>query len=197
MDALPEMGYRASPEPTSDSIWSSIQQLILNPRPVSLAYAFSIGLLVSFMAWNIASSPTVQIVPALVGTIASNGSPVVYEQAIWDNRDLGQIYATVRNGQIRVEVRWTDDSPASFRLAYNSDELYAIGVESVMGESSLETLSRSGSELLYDVAGASIDITSLVAVPGTAPDQVSVVDVWISTEGVPSIQHRIVVNGMN
>jgi hypothetical protein len=197
MSALPEMGYSTPPVRSRDSWWSPIQQLIMNPRPVSLAYAFSIGLLVSFMAWSVVMPPDGAVDSALVGTMARSGSPIVYERPISGDLDVGQIYATVRNAKIQVEIRWTDDSPASLRIAYNPDELFATGVESVMGESSLATVTRTDSHILYDVAGASIDITSLVAVRGAASDLVSVIDVWISADGMTPVQHRISVTDVN
>jgi hypothetical protein len=196
MESLPEMGYGTVREASRDqshmSVWASIQQLVMNPRPVSLAYAFSIGILVSFLAWNVVMMPsTGPVDPALVGTMASSGPPVVYEQPISGDLDVGRISARVRNGQVRVEVKWTGEMPASFRVAYNPVELFATGVERVMGQSSLATMGSSDAELTYVVAGASLDIVTLIPVSGATVDLVSVVDVWVSAEGMIPVQHRI------
>jgi len=173
--------------------------LVMNPRPVSLAYAFSIGILVSFFAWSVIVTPPIDSAAdsALVGTMGAAGSPIVYNQAISGDSDVGNIHATARNGQVRIEVRWTSQNPASLKIAYDPEELFATGVESVMGESSLSSLARTDAELSYDIDTASIDITTLVSVSGLTTELASVVDVWITADGLTPVQHRIPIRDMN
>jgi hypothetical protein len=196
MNALPIAAERTPAKETHISVWQSFQSLIFQPRPASLVYAFSIGILVSFIVWNVGVLPEGgSVEPALVGTMAPTGSPVIYENNISEDARLGTIYVTSRNGLVRVEIRWTGGQSATASVNYDPTIMYATGVESVMGESTLQTMSRSGASLEYVTGNSSIDITTLVLVDGAENPGVPVVEVLISSDELEQTRHRIAVPG--
>lgn len=192
MNSLPEAAWRTSTTESRVSLWQSVQSLIFQPKPISLAYAFSVGILVSFIVWNMALLPDgASIDPGLVGTMAPAGSPIIYENDISDDARLGTIFVTSRNGLIRVEIRWTGEQSATATVKYAPEIMYATGVESVMGESTLRSMTRSAASIEYVTESSSIDITTLVIVDGVQDSDVPIVDVWISAPGMTETKHRI------
>jgi hypothetical protein len=195
MNSLPKAAVRTPATEARVSVWQSFQALIFQPRPLSLVYAFSVGILVSFIAWNVGFLPEGgSIEPGLVGTMAPAGSPIIYENNISDNASLGTIHVTSRNGLVRVEIRWAGEQSAIAIVKFDPAILYATGVESVMGESSLSSMTRLEASLEYVTVRSSIDITTLVFVEGGETSGVPVVDVWISSDGLTTNKHRIPVN---
>lgn len=192
LNSLPDPERSVSRSTSRASVWDTIRDLIYNPRPASLAYAFSIGILVSFIGWTVVSLPGgPSIEPALIGTMAPGGEHTIYEQDISPDVDLGKVYVMLHRGQVRVQLRWSGDRSATVRVSFNPAELFATGVESAMGRSTLSSVTRTDASLEYVTSGSSTDVTTLVSVTGSLGESATVLDVWISSDGMLDTQHRI------
>ena len=127
--------------------------------------------------------------------MAPIGPSVIYEQVLSGDSDIGTISATSLNGQVKIHVEWASETPATLTVTYDAALLFATGVESVMGESALTSMSRSEDTILYQVSGASSDITTLVRVPGTTSGIDATAEVSVSAEGMAPVTHRIAITG--
>lgn len=147
MNAIPE--NTPSNERTG-SIWSGIVDLIRAPRPVSLAYAFSLGLIIAFVVSTVLLPPVpTDNIDQIAGTMAFtdlSGFETIAEYAIEDEegKKEGSVRVARRDRQIIIEIVWDGKREFQARVVYDEEWADVIGTYAVRGYQNRRTRTEDG-----------------------------------------------------
>jgi hypothetical protein len=147
MNAIPE--NTPSNEPAG-SIWSGIVDLIRVPRPVSLAYAFSLGLIVAFVVSTVFLPPAqTDSIDQIAGTMAVtdlSDYELIAEYEIEDEEGKkdGTVRVARRNNRIFIEFVWDDKRGFEARVVYDEEWADVIGTHAVRGYQNRRTKTVEG-----------------------------------------------------
>ncbi|TDI68674.1 MAG: anti-sigma factor [Bacteroidetes bacterium] len=155
MNAIPEREPEHASVTETTSWWASIASLVKSPKPVSLAYAFSLGLIVAFVVSTVlmpppSSSNTDQFLGS-IGAVSLSGFETIAEFAIEEEEEEDE-----RDGSIKVhrsatliviEFTWDSSRPVTARITYDEEYLdYTgyTGTNIAENSSSLTTRTEDG-----------------------------------------------------
>ena len=168
-----------------------IQNLIMIPQPASLAYAFSIGVLVSYLGWSLLAEPTgMPIDRALLGTMAADQAPL-YVEAISSDLNLGELVVSMAGDQINIDTRWAGSQGATFIIDSEGTSLTLVGSSSEAEASTLRSLSFENGRIEYETAAASSDQISLTLEDMSPGDGPSILTIVVQPDGLPKLTHSI------
>jgi hypothetical protein len=147
MNAIPEDSRSNEP---AGSVWSGIVDLIRAPRPVSLAYAFSLGLIIAFVVSTVLLPPVpTDNIDQVAGTMAyteMSGFETIAEYAIEDEegKKEGSVRVARRQRQIIIEIVWDGGRDFEARVVYDEEWADVIGTHAVRGYQNRRTRTEDG-----------------------------------------------------
>ncbi len=149
MNAIPDHtpSQERAPE-TAGSFWSGIVDMIRAPRPVSLAYAFSLGLIVAFVVSTVLFPPVpTDSIDQVSGTMAftdTSGYETIAEYAIEDEDEEGNVRVAKKDRDIIIEIVWRGESTIEATILF-SDEYFGVrGSWSDVYATTVRTTTRPG-----------------------------------------------------
>jgi len=131
MNAIAERAPVAAPARPASSRWSALLDLVRLPRPVSLAYAFSLGLIVAFVVTSVIAPPsgTGGLEPVGGTMVAPSLSDhVVLAEYPFDDPSLeGGIRVAGDDSEVLVEFNWDNPGPVEVHFQVDGEILSVSG----------------------------------------------------------------------
>ncbi|GMQ82640.1 MAG: hypothetical protein BMS9Abin05_2096 [Rhodothermia bacterium] len=152
MNAIPERETERAPVAETTSWWESIASIVTSPKPVSLAYAFSLGLIVAFVVSTVLMPPTIstntdQFLGSM-GTVNLSGFETIAEFAIEEEEEEDDREGSVkvhRNASlIVIEFTWNSGRPVLASITYDEEYLGYTGTTVAEESSNLKTTTEDG-----------------------------------------------------
>lgn len=151
MNAIPERAMEHSNAPEPASFWAGIVSLVTTPKPVSLAYAFSLGLIVAFVVATVLIPPSGTDAGQIAGTMGAmnmSGFETIADFAIQEEDEEDERDGTVKVHQssdmIIIEFSWERGRPVVANIEYDEDYLNLTATRSEGDSSNLETKTGGG-----------------------------------------------------
>ena len=152
MNAIPERETEHASVAESTSWWASIASIVTSPKPVSLAYAFSLGLIVAFVVSTVlmppASSTNTDQFLGSIGAVSLSGFETIAEFGIEEEEEEDE-----RDGSVKVyrdvsliviEFSWDSNRPVTARITYDEEYLNYTGTNIAEDSSNLTTTTEDG-----------------------------------------------------
>ena len=135
MNAIPERETEHTPVAETTSWWAGITSIVTSPKPVSLAYAFSLGLIVTFVVSTVlmppASSTNTDQFLGSIGAVNLSGFETIAEFAIEEEDEEDEREGSVkvhRNASlIVIEFTWDGGRPVTATITYDEEYLDYTG----------------------------------------------------------------------
>jgi hypothetical protein len=161
MNAIPERETEHTSVTGTTSWWASIASFVTNPKPVNLAYAFSLGLIVAFVVSTVlmppsSSSNTDQFLGS-IGAVSLGGFETIANFAIEEEDEEEGSVTVYRNASlIVIEFSWDSSRPVTATITYDEEYLdYTgyTGTDVAENSSSLTTTTEDGEITMSSGAG--------------------------------------------
>jgi hypothetical protein len=151
MNAIPERAMEHSNTSEKASLWAGIVSLVTSPKPVSLAYAFSLGLIVAFVATSVLIPPTtgsdIDQIAGTMGAVSLSGFETIASFAIQEEEE-GEEEGSVKVHQSRdmiiIEFTYFRGRPIVANIEYDEEFLDLTATRSEGDSNNLETRTGDG-----------------------------------------------------
>jgi hypothetical protein len=151
MNAIPERVMQPSNTSEKASLWAGIISLVTSPKPVSLAYAFSLGLIVAFVAASVLLPPTTGTnIDQIAGTMGAVNMSSFETIAIFaiqeeeEGEEEGSVKVHQSRDMIIIEFTYFRGRPIVANIEYDEEFMDLTATRSDGDSQNLETRTGGG-----------------------------------------------------
>ncbi len=139
MQALPQPERARSKSSAPASWWSGITDLVRLPKPISLAYAFSLGLIVAFVVSTVLMPPisgdgSDPISGAMISTGLA-GYEILAEYELGEDEKNGRVRVARDRNRYIIEFVWENGEPVQARVYFEEEWMTGFTGTHIVGPS--------------------------------------------------------------